>query len=59
MATFCACNCCRNCANGSCGAGLAVTGKVLMNRPTCCSMPLSAAGRPATVAPNVTLSCPV
>jgi hypothetical protein len=30
-----------------------------MNRPTICSTPPSAAGRPATVVPNTTSACPV
>ncbi|SST14396.1 Uncharacterised protein [Acinetobacter baumannii] len=36
-----------------------MTGRVLMNNPICCSMPDSSIGRPATVAPKHTVSCPV
>ncbi len=41
------------------GAARLTSGKVLINRPSCCSIPGSGAERPATVAPNATQSWPV
>ncbi|MNF48367.1 hypothetical protein D3C84_296030 [compost metagenome] len=51
---FCACTAASQAATVCSGWEPAITGKVLMNRPTCCSIPGNSAGRPATVVPNAT-----
>ncbi|MOA06044.1 hypothetical protein D3C78_1256640 [compost metagenome] len=58
-ARFCAWTLCSQSPSACSGRGLAMTGKVLMNRPICASTPTRSAGRPATVAPNATLALPV
>ena len=50
---------CTHCATDCPGSGRAITGRVLMNRPNCCSMPGRSTGRPATVAPKATQACPL
>ncbi|MNF88110.1 hypothetical protein D3C84_705960 [compost metagenome] len=51
---FSACSSLSHWLTGCADDGVAMIGKVLMNRPNCCSIPGNGADRPAIVAPKAT-----